>query len=129
MQAEERGICMSRAILCGVHTGTGDILNDTTDESMEELSLLCESAGGEVVAVMVQNREKPESRAYFGEGKLDELRGAVLALDADLIIFDDELTGIQIRNIEEETACRTIDRSMLILDIFALRARSKEGKL
>lgn len=119
----------SRAIICGVHTGCRDTLRDTTDESMEELKLLCESAGADVVGTMVQNREKIENKAYFGEGKLEELRLAVKALNADLIVFDDELTGMQIRNIEEITSCRTIDRSTLILDIFALRARSKEGKL
>lgn len=119
----------TRAVICGVHTGCRDYLADTTDESMEELKLLCESAGAEVVGTMVQNREKIENKAYFGEGKLEELRLAVKALDADLIVFDDELTGMQIRNIEDATSCRTIDRSTLILDIFALRARSKEGKL
>jgi GTP-binding protein HflX len=118
-----------RAIICGVHTGSRDTINDTTDESMEELSLLCESAGAEVVGSMVQNRDKIENRAYFGEGKLEELALAAEALEADLIVFDDELTGIQIRNIEDVTHVRTIDRSTLILDIFALRARSREGKL
>lgn len=120
---------VTRAILCGVHTGSLDVLSDTTDESIAELSELAKSAGATVVGTLVQNKDKPETKAYLGEGKLEELRLAAETLDADLIIFDDELTGIQTRNIEDITGVRTIDRSTLILDIFALRARSKEGKL
>ena len=81
------------------------------------------------MGTLVQNKDKPETKAYLGEGKLEELRLAAETLEADLIIFDDELTGIQTRNIEDITNVRTIDRSTLILDIFALRARSREGKL
>jgi len=118
-----------RAILCGVHLGLRDVLSDTTDESMEELSALADSAGAEVVGIMVQNREKIENASYFGEGKLEELKNAAESLEADLIIFDDELTGTQLKNIENAVNVRVIDRSTLILDIFALRARSSEGKL
>ncbi len=118
-----------RAILCGVHTGSLDILSDTTEETMNELCELAQTAGAAVVAVMVQNREKPDGAAYFGEGKLQELKTAAASLDATLLIFDDELTGSQIRNIEEAVGIRAIDRSTLILDIFAGRARSREGKL
>lgn len=120
---------ITRAILCGVHTGSLDVLNDTTDESIRELEELAKTAGATVVGVLVQNKDKPETKAYLGEGKLEELRLAAETLEADLIIFDDELTGIQTRNIEDITNVRTIDRSTLILDIFALRARSREGKL
>lgn len=120
---------VTRAILCGVHTGSNDVLNDTTDESIKELEELAKTAGATVVGILVQNKDKPENKAYLGEGKLEELRLAAETLDADLIIFDDELTGIQTRNIEDITGVRTIDRSTLILDIFALRARSREGKL
>ncbi len=125
-QTEEKTI---RAILCGIHTGSLDVLNDTTEESIRELEELAKTAGAEVVGVLVQNKDKPETKAYLGEGKLEELRLAAETLEADLIIFDDELTGIQTRNIEDVVGVRTIDRSTLILDIFALRARSKEGKL
>ncbi len=120
---------VTRAILCGIHTGSLDVLNDTTDESIAELSELAKTSGAEVVGTLIQNKDKPETRAYLGEGKLEELRLAAETLQADLIIFDDELTGIQTRNIEDATGVRTIDRSTLILDIFALRARSREGKL
>lgn len=125
-ETEER---LPRAILCGVHTGSNDILNDTTEDSIRELEELAKTAGAVVVGTLVQNKDKPETRAYLGEGKLEELRLAAETLEADLIIFDDELTGIQTRNIEDITGIRVIDRSTLILDIFALRARSKEGKL
>ncbi len=125
----ETGEKITRAVLCGVHTGSLDVLNDTTEESINELRELAESAGAEVVGTLIQNKDKPETKAYLGEGKLEELKNAVEALDADLIIFDDELTGIQTRNIEDITQVRVIDRSTLILDIFALRARSREGKL
>lgn len=118
-----------RAVLCGVHQGLKDTISDTTDESMAELALLAQSAGATVVAAIVQNRDKPENRAYFGEGKLEELKIAAASLSATLVIFDDELTGVQIRNIEDAVGVRVIDRSTLILDIFALRARSSEGKL
>ncbi|MBQ6795695.1 MAG: GTPase HflX [Clostridia bacterium] len=120
---------VTRAILCGVHTGDLDVLSDTTEESMAELAELAKGAGALVVGTLVQNKDKPENKAYLGEGKLEELRLACETLEADLIIFDDELTGIQTRNIEDITGVRTIDRSTLILDIFALRARSREGKL
>ncbi len=120
---------ITRAILCGVHTGSNDILNDTTEDSIRELEELAKTAGAVVVGTLVQNKDKPENKAYLGEGKLEELRLAAETLEADLIIFDDELTGIQTRNIEEITGVRVVDRSTLILDIFALRARSKEGKL
>ena len=118
-----------RAILCGVHTGANSVLEDTTEETMEELRELAQTASAEVVGEMLQNKEHPEASTYFGEGKIEELREACAALGATLLIFDDELTGSQIRNIEKITGVRTIDRSTLILDIFASRARSGEGKI
>ena len=118
-----------RVIIAGLHTGSRDYINDTTDESMRELGELVDTAGGEVVGEMVQNRPIPDSGTYFGEGKLDELKEAVVALDATLVVFDDELSPVQLRNISEHIGVRVLDRSMLILDIFAMRARSGEGKL
>ncbi len=120
---------VEKAILCGVHRSLADGSDDTTDETMAELKELAVAAGAKVVGIMTQNRERPEAAAYFGEGKLEELKNAVAELEATLIIFDDELTGSQIRNIEDAAGARVIDRSTLILDIFASRARSKEGKI
>lgn len=118
-----------KVIIAGLHKGLRDVLNDTTEESMAELSELVDTAGGEVVGEMVQNRPVPDSGTYFGEGKLEELRIATEDLGATLVVFDDELTPIQLRNISDYLGVRVLDRSMLILDIFAMRARSGEGKL
>ena len=120
---------IEKVILCGVHTGRINTLEDTTEESMAELRELAYTARAEVVGEIVQNKDHPEASTYFGEGKLEELRLAAKELGASLLIFDDELTGSQIRNIENYTGIRTIDRSTLILDIFAQRAISKEGKI
>lgn len=118
-----------KVIIAGMHKGLRDVLNDTTDESMAELAELVETAGGEVVGEMVQNRPVPDSGTYFGEGKLEELKTAVESFGATLVVFDDELSPIQLRNISDYLEKRVLDRSMLILDIFAMRARSGEGKL
>ena len=120
---------IEKVILCGVHTGRTNTLDDTTEESMAELRELAKTAQAEIVGEMIQNKDHPENATYFGEGKMEELRVAAEALGATLLIFDDELTGSQIRNIENYTHIRTIDRSTLILDIFAQRAMSKEGKI
>ena len=120
---------IEKVILCGVHTGVLNTLEDTTEESMAELRELAYTAQAEVVGEMIQNKDHPEASTYFGEGKMEELRIAAESLGATLLIFDDELTGSQIRNIENYTHIRTIDRSTLILDIFAQRAISKEGKI
>lgn len=116
------------AVLCGVHTG-GDPLFDTTEDSIEELKRLADTAGAVVKGTLIQNREAPESGTYLGEGKLLELKCAIEELGANMVIFDDELSPVQIRNIERELEVRVIDRSMLILDIFAMRAQSAEGKI
>lgn len=118
-----------RAVLAGVHTGSGDPLKDTTEESMVELARLADTAGAEVVGTLVQNRPSPENATYLGEGKLEELRLACETLQATLVIFDSELSPIQLKNLEKELGLRVIDRSMLILDIFATRAQSSEGKI
>lgn len=118
-----------KVIIAGLHTGSRDYINDTTDESMRELAELVDTAGGEVVGEMVQNRPMPEGATYLGEGKLMELKLAIEDTDATLVVFDDELSPIQLRNISDILGVRVLDRSMLILDIFAMRARSGEGKL
>ena len=120
---------LEKVILCGVHTGKINTLDDTTQESMAELRELVYTARADVVGEIIQNKDHPEASTYFGEGKMEELRIAADTLGATLLIFDDELTGTQIRNIENYTGVRTIDRSTLILDIFAQRAISKEGKI
>ena len=119
------------AILVGVCRNLADKLADTTPESMRELSCLAETAGAEVLGEITQNRESPDNATFVGEGKLSEIADAAASLDANLVIFDDELTGSQLKNIENALGdgVRVIDRSALILDIFAARALSGEGKL
>lgn len=118
-----------RAILAGIHTGSGDVLSDTTEESMAELERLADTAGVITVGTLVQNRSSPENATYLGEGKVEELLAACENLEADLVIFDSELSPIQLKNLEATLKRRIIDRSMLILDIFAAHALSREGKI
>ena len=118
-----------RAILAGVHTGSLDPLEDTTEETIAELARLADTAEAEVVGTMIQNKSAIEKATYLGEGKIEELKNACDTLDANLVIFDDELSPIQIRNLEQALGVRVIDRSMLILDIFARHADTGEGKI
>lgn len=113
-----------RAVLAGVNTGAFD-----AEVSIDELAELADTAGAEVLAKFIQNRESPDNAAYLGEGKLREIRDFCRQQEADLLILDDELSGIQLRNIEEITGVHAIDRTTLILDIFAGRARSREGRI
>ena len=97
--------------------------------SMEELKGLAEAAGVEVLGQMIQNLERPNTATLIGKGKVDELAEMVKNMEADTVIFNDELTGMQLRNLEDAVGVRVIDRTILILDIFADRASSREGKL
>ncbi len=98
-------------------------------ESLEELARLAETAGAEVVGSFLQKRDKPDGAMYIGKGRAEELARDCQALEADVCIFDEELTGMQVRNLEEVLRVKVIDRTTLILDIFARRASSAEGKL
>ena len=120
----ENEIRPQRAFLISVDTGEFD-----AESSMSELYALAESAGAEVVGSFIQKLEKPVSATYIGTGRLEELIEICRTQEIDLIIADSELTPNQLRSIEDSTDVRVIDRTMLILDIFALRANSKEGKL
>ncbi len=117
---DEPEIC----VLVGVDTGEFD-----ASVSIDELEELAATAGANVFAKLIQKRDKPDNATYVGEGKLVELRDLCSSNDIDLLIFDGELTPSQQRNIEALTNVRVIDRTMLILDIFALNARTGEGKL
>ena len=98
-------------------------------ESLEELRRLAETAGAEVAGMFLQKRDKPDSALFIGRGRAEELARDCQALEADVCIFDEELTGVQARNLEEILRIKVIDRTTLILDIFAQRAASAEGKL
>jgi len=99
------------------------------ENDMEELEQLVEAAGGEVISSIVQNKQNIDNRFYAGQGKIEEIANYVKELDVDTVIFNDELSGSQIRNIEEIVEAKVIDRTNLILDIFAKRALTKEGQL
>src|SRR5690606_6381679 len=102
---------------------------DRFRSSVEELISLCHTAGGQVVKVMTQTRNKIHPATYIGEGKKEEIRAQVEELAVDLVISNDELSPVQLRNLSSVIPARIIDRSQLILDIFAARAKTKEGKL
>ena len=119
-----------RAVLVSILTDA-DTAEDV-DESMDELARLLDTAGGAVAARMVQSRSAPDARTLIGSGKVRELADMCRNLEASLVVFDCDLTPVQIRNMEDDIGIeglRVIDRSMLILDIFALHAVTAEGKL
>lgn len=118
----------ARAILVGVITD-GSNSGDDAETELRELCELAKTAGAEPVAYHVQRRPSPDSKLYIGKGLASDLSLERQALDAGLIIFDDELSPSQIRNLEETIGARVIDRTALILDIFAARAKSREGAL
>lgn len=117
-----------RALLVAVESRTGEE-QWPADESLAELKRLAESAGAEVVGMQVQRLPSPSGTHYVGRGKLKELEALKSTLDYDLLIADDELTPRQQRTLEQELQVRVLDRTALILDIFAHQARTREGKL
>lgn len=112
-----------KAILVGLQ------LNEDISYSMEELKGLAEAANVEVLGMMTQSLDRPNTATLIGKGKVEELAEMVRNMEADTVLFNDELTGMQLRNLEDAVGVRVIDRTILILDIFADRASSKEGKL
>ncbi len=123
----ERGYALENAVLVGL------ILKNATawqaDETMAELEELAKTAGARVSHVALQKRDSPDSSLYIGKGKAEEIRLLVEESRADMVIFDAELSPTQGRNLEEALGCKVVDRTALILDIFATRARTREGKL
>ena len=124
MEFFENSVEPEVAVLVGIDTGLYD-----AEVSMDELEELARTAGAVVAAKIIQKRDKPDTATYVGSGRLEEIKDFTEANDVDLLIFDGELTPSQQRNIEDETDVRVIDRTTLILDIFAARARSNEGKI
>ncbi len=101
---------------------------ESAEEYLNELEFLLETAGGLTVKKVIQKLEKPDTRTYIGTGKLEEIKEYKDALEADFLVFDDELSPTQLRNLEREFNCRILDRTTLILDIFAKRARTSIAK-
>lgn len=114
-----------KVILVGVSVGA----DDDVEQSLIELAELAQTAGAVTVAKVIQNRERIHAATYVGKGKIEEIAELVEELGADLVICDDELSPAQIGNLSDELGCRVIDRTVLILDIFAQRASTSEGKL
>jgi GTP-binding protein HflX len=120
----ERPASGERAVLVQIDFGERDL-----PERLEEVRLLTESAGGAVCAEVAGHRQNPDPRTFVGKGKVEEIAAALAAAKAELVIFNHALSPVQARNLEQALECRVVDRTGLILDIFALRAQSAEGKL
>jgi GTPase len=116
-----------RAALVGLIAGRARRLD--AERSLDELAGLAQAAGAQVVLRMLQERPKPDPSTFLGGGKIETLAASCAETEADLVVFDNELTPAQLRHIEEEVGRKIIDRTQLILDIFARRARTREGKL
>ncbi|MFP4245902.1 MAG: ribosome rescue GTPase HflX [Halochromatium sp.] len=123
----ERPKAGERSLLVRIAMGQGGAAD--AGDAAEEFRLLAEAAGAEIVGTLGGSREAPDPRLFIGSGKAEELRALVAATAAELVIFDHALSPAQERNLERLLACRVVDRSGLILDIFAQRARSADGKL
>ena len=119
----------NRAVLVGLWAHRLSVEENATEETVEELADLLETAGGECVGTVLQSKDSPDPRTFIGEGKVAEVRELVRAMDADMVIFDNSLSPSQQRVLSEELKVAVMDRSALILDIFAQRARTREGRL
>ena len=124
-EVEYRQVRLEAVVLVGVWT-EGTL--DDAERSLAELARLAETAGSVVLEAVIQRRDKPDAATYIGSGKARELREIVVATDADTVICDGELTPGQLRQLEEVVKVKVVDRTWLILDIFAQHARSREGK-
>ena len=132
--SEERAILVGLDLKSRSHRGSNQRGNSDPDahaaeESLEEMKALADTAGAHVEETIVQSRQAPDSATLIGSGKLDELRRLVHFHEANLVLFDAELTPTQLRNLERALDCKILDRTQLILDIFASRARTREGQL
>jgi GTP-binding protein HflX len=124
-EAEYRQLQLERVVLVGVWTeGSAEM----ADNSLAELRALAETAGSEVLEGLIQRRDKPDPSTYIGAGKLEDLRAIVRATGADTVICDGELSPSQLRTLEDKLKVKVVDRTALILDIFAQHAKSREGK-
>ncbi len=118
-----------RVLLAGLNATRRDLGITADDDSLDELAALVETAGGEALARFIQSREAPDPAFFIGEGKARELGEYVSRLEADLVVFDNELSPVQMKNLESVLNCAVMDRTGIILDIFSDRAQSAEGKL
>jgi GTP-binding protein HflX len=124
-EVEYRQLRLERVVLVGVWT-EGSV--EDADNSLTELAALAETAGSQVLEGLIQRRSRPDAATFIGRGKVDEVRDVVLATGADTVICDGELSPSQLRKLESQVKVKVVDRTALILDIFAQHAKSKEGK-
>ena len=129
MESNFEKITPERAVLVGLNADCFTQAQTATDETLEELEALLETAGGFCTAKILQNRHTPDAHSFIGEGKAQEVRMLVEATQSTMVIFDNELSPGNIRALEEIMGVPVLDRSALILDIFAQRAKTKEGRL
>ncbi len=122
-------IHIEKAVLAGLSADSMDERERSTDETLDELEQLLITAGGESFGRVLQNRHTPDPRTFIGDGKVAELKEIITANECTLAVFDNELSPSQMRALSEDLGIRVIDRSSLILDIFAQRAQTKEGRL
>lgn len=120
---------INRAVLVGLNAHSLPKDDNASETTLEELKALLETAGGETVGVVLQNKDTPDARTFIGEGKVQEVKELALASGADMVVFDNELSPAQVRVLSEEIGLNVMDRAALILDIFAKRARTAEGRL
>ena len=128
MNLNER-VTIEKAVLVGLNADCFRPEETATEESLDELEALLETAGGECTAKVLQNRKTPDPHSFIGEGKAQEVRELLENTGANLVVFDNDLSPSQIRALEELTDATVLDRSALILDIFAQRAKTAEGRL
>lgn len=114
---------------CVILVGVQESFSEDVEESLDELAELCETAGAQVAGRVIQNREKIHPGTYVGKGKIDEIALLMEELDATGIVCDDELSPAQLNNLEKELDCKVMDRTLIILDIFAARANTSEGNI
>ena len=126
---ENTDIKRERAVLAGLSAASMDESERSTEISMEELAALVDTAGGDTVAMIMQSRSTPDPRSFIGDGKVQEMKELIAMNDCDLAVFDNELSPSQMRVLSEELGVKVLDRSGLILDIFAQRAQTREGQL
>ena len=126
---KENNAPRDRAILVGLSSPRLDRKENADEESLEELGALVETAGGVSIGVVLQTLPSPNPHTFIGEGKVDEIRELVKSQEATMVIFDNDLSPSQMRVLSEEFGVQVLDRSGLILDIFAQRAKTKEGRL
>ena len=120
---------VERAVLVGLNADCFTKEQTASEETLEELEALLETAGGICTGKILQNRHTPDAHSFIGEGKAQEVRDLIVSTESTMAVFDNELSPGQIRALEEILGVTVLDRSALILDIFAQRAKTREGRL